>query len=105
MGTKLSASRGFCIQLATTFVVVTASYIGLPVSTTQSTIGGTIGVGAVEGAEGVQWYFMGTVFFGWVASFFITALTSAGIMAFCFYSPSSVIYYNLEQFNITNPYN
>jgi len=102
--TKLSPSRGFCIQLSTCLVVVTASYLGIPVSTTQSTIGGTIGVGAVEGVGGVQWYFMGTVFFGWVASFFITALTSAGIMAFCFYSPSSVAYYNLEQFNITNPY-
>jgi len=102
--TKLSPSRGFCIQLSTCLVVVTASYLGIPVSTTQSTIGGTIGVGAVEGVGGVQWYFMGTVFFGWVASFFITALTSAGIMAFCFYSPSSVIYYNLEQFNMTNPY-
>merc|ERR1712161_172336 len=39
--TKLSPSKGFCIQLSTTLVVVTASYIGLPVSTTQSTIGGT----------------------------------------------------------------
>merc|ERR1712166_1604957 len=48
--TKLSPSRGFCIQLSTTLVVVTESYVGIPVSTTQSTIGGTVGVGAVEGA-------------------------------------------------------
>merc|ERR1711862_950380 len=72
--TKLSPSRGFCIQLATTLVVVTASYAGIPVSTTQSTIGGTTGVGAVEGKTGVQWWFMGKVFFGWVASFFITCI-------------------------------
>jgi len=106
--TKLSPSRGFCIQLSTCLVVVTASYLGIPVSTTQSTIGGTIGVGAVEGVGGVQWYFMGTVFFGWVASFFITALTSAGIMAFCYYSPSNELYYNweaIEAGNMTNPYN
>merc|ERR1711957_560233 len=92
--TKLSPSRGFCIQLSTCLVVVTASYIGLPVSTTQSTIGGTIGVGAVEGAEGVQWSFMLKVFFGWVVTFFVTCASSAGIMAFCYYSPSS------ENFNI-----
>jgi len=92
--TKLSPSRGFCIQLATTFVVVTASYIGLPVSTTQSTIGGTIGVGAVEGVDGVQWWFMLKVFFGWVVTFFVTCASSAGIMAFCYYSPSA------ENFNI-----
>jgi len=87
--TKLSPSKGFCIQLSTTLVVVCASYIGLPVSTTQSTIGGTIGVGAVEGAGGVQWWFMAKVFFGWVGTFFITCISSAGIMAFCYYSPSA----------------
>jgi phosphate/sulfate permease len=90
--TKLSPSRGFCIQLSTTLVVVTASYIGIPVSTTQSTIGGTVGVGAVEGAGKVQWKFMLKVFFGWVGTFFITCLSSAGIMAFCYYSPSAPSY-------------
>merc|ERR1711935_1058775 len=84
--TKLSPSRGFAIQLSTSFVVVIASYLGIPVSTTQSTIGATIGVGAV------QWMFMLNVFLGWVGSFFITCLTSAGIMAFCYYSPSSEAY-------------
>jgi len=90
--TKLSPSRGFAIQLSTSFVVVIASYLGIPVSTTQSTIGGTIGVGTVEGVGGVQWMFMLNVFLGWVGSFFITCLTSAGIMAFCYYSPSSDAY-------------
>jgi len=99
--TKLSPSRGFCIQLSTTLVVVTASYIGMPVSTTQSTIGGTIGVGAVEGKAGVQWWFMLKVFFGWVASFFVTCLTSAGIMAFCYYSPSAAIYSDVVIQNVT----
>jgi len=87
--TKLSPSRGFAIQLSTSFVVVIASYLGIPVSTTQSTIGGTIGVGVVEGVGGVQWMFMMNVFLGWVGTFFITCITSAGIMAFCYYSPSS----------------
>jgi len=86
--TKLSPSRGFCIQLSTTLVVVTASFIGLPVSTTQSTIGGTMGVGLVEGVGGVQWGFMLQVFFGWVGTFFVTCASSAAIMAFCYYSPS-----------------
>jgi phosphate/sulfate permease len=93
--TKLSPSRGFAIQLSTSFVVVLASYLGIPVSTTQSTIGGTIGVGAVEGVGGVQWMFMLNVFLGWVGSFFITCLSSAGIMAFCYYSPSSGAFYEV----------
>jgi sodium-dependent phosphate transporter len=99
--TKLSPSRGFCIQLATTLVVVTASYAGIPVSTTQSTIGGTTGVGAVEGKTGVQWWFMAKVFFGWVGSFFLTCLTSAGLMAFCFYAPSSAAYSDIVIQNVT----
>lgn len=85
---KMSPSRGFCIELSTSLVVVTASYIGIPVSTTQSTIGGTIGVGAVEGIGQVQWPFMLKVFFGWVVTFFVTCISSAGIMAFAYYSPS-----------------
>jgi len=85
---KMSPSRGFCIELSTSLVVVTASYIGIPVSTTQSTIGGTIGVGAVEGIGQVQWPFMLKVFFGWVVTFFVTCISSAGIMAFSYYSPS-----------------
>jgi len=93
--TKLSPSRGFAIQLSTSFVVVLASYLGIPVSTTQSTIGGTIGVGTVEGVGGVQWLFMLNVFLGWVGTFFITCITSAGIMAFCYYSPSSPAYYEI----------
>lgn len=59
------------------------------------------GVGAVEGKTGVQWWFMGKVFFGWVASFFITCLTSAGIMAFCYYSPSAMAYSDIIVQNIT----
>jgi len=93
--TKLSPSRGFAIQLSTCLVVVTASYLGIPVSTTQSTIGGTIGVGAVEGLGSVQWGFMLNVFLGWVGSFFVTCLSSAAIMAFCYYSPGSDMYNNI----------
>jgi len=93
---KLSPSRGFCIELSTSLVVVTASYVGIPVSTTQSTIGGTLGVGFVEGKEQVQWGYMMKVFFGWVVTFFVTCLSSAAIMSFCYYSPSSGMFDNIE---------
>jgi len=100
--TKLSPSRGFSIQLSTCLVVVTASYLGIPVSTTQSTIGGTIGVGAVEGLGGVQWMFMLNVFLGWVGSFFVTCLSSAALMAFCYYSPGSDMYSDMGSMIVTN---
>ncbi|EED95141.1 inorganic phosphate transporter, partial [Thalassiosira pseudonana CCMP1335] len=43
--TKLSPSRGFCIELSASTIVVIASYLGIPVSTTQCQVGGTMGVG------------------------------------------------------------
>lgn len=43
--TKLNAGRAFCVSLATAAVVLTASGLGLPVSTTHVAIGGIFGVG------------------------------------------------------------
>jgi len=36
--TKLTPSRGFCIELASALTVTTATLLGLPISTTQSVV-------------------------------------------------------------------
>ncbi|WP_075220317.1 inorganic phosphate transporter [Acuticoccus yangtzensis] len=43
--TKLNPVRGFCIALATAITVITASGLGIPVSTTHIAVGGVFGVG------------------------------------------------------------
>ncbi|MCQ0969261.1 inorganic phosphate transporter (plasmid) [Paracoccus sp. TK19116] len=43
--TRLNAARALCITLATTATVLTASWVGLPVSTTHIAVGGVFGVG------------------------------------------------------------
>ena len=87
---KLSPSRGFCIELAASLVVVVASFIGVPVSSTQCQVGGTIGVGFTGGKSQVDWMFVLKVVFGWVGSFVSVVLASAGVFAFAFYSPAAV---------------
>merc|ERR1712194_717549 len=49
--TKVSPSRGFAIELSAATVVVVASFIGIPISTTQCKVGGTTAVGMFGGKE------------------------------------------------------
>ena len=86
--TAISPTRGASAGLASSLVVATASYMGIPVSTTQCVVGAISGIGAVEGRTNVQWLHVGKVMMGWVVVFFFAAIFSAGLFAFCAYSPS-----------------
>ena len=43
--TRLNPVRAFCVSLGTSAVVIGASWLGLPVSTTHVAVGGVFGVG------------------------------------------------------------
>ena len=49
--TALTPSLGFSANLATSITVVAASYIGFPISTTHTLVGGVIGVGIARSAK------------------------------------------------------
>jgi len=87
--TKLSPSRGFCIELCTSLVVVIASFIGIPISTTQCQVGGTVGAGFVTGGQHVDFWFFLRCALGWVLTFVGVCLLTAGIFAFSYYAPSA----------------
>jgi sodium-dependent phosphate transporter len=87
--TKLSPSRGFCIELCTSLVVVIASFIGIPISTTQSQVGGTVGAGFVTGGQHVDFWFFLRCALGWVVTFVGVCLLTAGIFAFSYFAPSA----------------
>ncbi len=87
--TKLSPSRGFCIELCTSFVVVIASFLGIPISTTQCQVGGTVGAGFVSGGQHVDLWFFLRCAFGWVLTFVAVCLLTAGIFSFSYYAPSA----------------
>lgn len=88
--TAMSPTRGSSAELATSLLVVTASYIGIPVSTTQCIVGAVAGIGLIEGRKNVQWMQLVKVCISWVLVFFVACLVSAGLFAFCAYSPSIV---------------
>lgn len=84
IGYKLAAispTRGSSANLAASLMVTTASYMGLPVSTTQCIVGGVAGVGAAEGLKSVQWLSLAVVVCLWIVAFFATATFSAGLFA------------------------
>lgn len=72
-----------------TQVVIVASFLGIPVSTTQCQVGGTIGVGFMGGSKNVNPLFILKVLFGWVGTFLAVVIINAGIFAFAFYAPSA----------------
>ena len=52
--TALKPSLGFSAELATATTVVVASYVGFPISTTHTLVGGVIGVGLAKGAKHIN---------------------------------------------------
>jgi solute carrier family 20 (sodium-dependent phosphate transporter) len=88
--TALSPSRGACAELASSLFVVTASFMGIPVSSTQSITGAVLGVGLASGMKSVNWLFFAKVCIGWVWVFFVSVFLSAGLFSFIAFSPSLV---------------
>lgn len=87
--TKVSPSRGFAIELSAAMVVVVASFVGIPISTTQCKVGGTTAVGMFGGKKGVDPLFLLKIVSGWVITFFGVCLLNAGVFAFSYYAPSA----------------
>ena len=60
-----SPSRCYCMEFGAAIVVLLASRIGLPISTTQCITGATMAVGLLNGATGVNWKRFASIFFSW----------------------------------------
>lgn len=89
--TMLSPSRGSSAELGASLTVVTASFLGIPVSTTQCIVGAVTAVGLVGGRQSVDWFFLLKICASWAALFFIACIFSAGVFSFAYYSPSQVL--------------
>ncbi|OAL42671.1 putative phosphate-repressible phosphate permease [Pyrenochaeta sp. DS3sAY3a] len=65
--TRMSPTRGFAVELGAAITVLIASRLGLPVSTTQSLVGSTVGVALMNYDLGaVNWRQLLWIFGGWV---------------------------------------
>ena len=64
--TRISNSRGFCIDYSVASVVLAASALGLPVSTTHAATGAIVGAGFSTGIRSVRFSLLGKIFIAWV---------------------------------------
>ncbi|OAE26075.1 hypothetical protein AXG93_3703s1000 [Marchantia polymorpha subsp. ruderalis] len=87
---KLTPTRGFAAELATTFVIMIASQFGLPTSSSQCITGAIIGVGILEGSKKVNWTQFLKQFASWVTTLFVIGLAVAAVFAQGIYIPSKI---------------
>lgn len=78
---KIRPVHSFASQLTSGVVILTASLLGSPVSTTQVVSSAIIGVGASERFGKVRWGVAGDILTAWVVTIPMSALFSAGIFS------------------------
>jgi len=76
---KIRPVHSFATQLTSALVILGASSIGLPVSTTQVVSSAIIGVGSSERFGKVRWSVAGDILTAWIVTIPVSALFSAGI--------------------------
>lgn len=75
---KIRPIDGFASQAASAFVILTASLLGGPVSTTQVVSSAIMGVGAADRKNKVRWGVAGEIALAWVFTIPSTMLVGAG---------------------------
>jgi PiT family inorganic phosphate transporter len=84
--TKLSQHQGFSASLGGSVMLISASWLGIPVSTTHTITGCVIGAGAARRASAVRWGVAGNVMVAWL----ITIPASATVAAIFYWIASAL---------------
>lgn len=66
--TELTPSRGFAAELAAAATVVSASGMGIPISTTHTLVGAVLGVGMARGISAIDLKVVSTIFTSWIVT-------------------------------------
>ena len=80
MGTriiKMNPAQGFAAEGAGSAVILSASHVGFPLSTTHVISGGIMGAGAAQRLSAVRWGIAGNIFAAWVLTLPAAALVGA----------------------------
>jgi PiT family inorganic phosphate transporter len=75
--TKLQPVGGFAAETAGAISLFTATYLGVPVSTTHTITGAIIGVGSIKRLSAVRWGVAGRIVWAWVLTIPAAATISA----------------------------
>jgi PiT family inorganic phosphate transporter len=76
---KLQPVHGFCVETASAGVILAASSIGMPVSTTHVITSAILGVGLSKRLTAVNWSVAGRILIAWVLTIPASGLV-AGMM-------------------------
>lgn len=77
---KMDAAQGFSAQSAGAGVILTATFLGFPISTTQAINGGVIGAGATQRISAARWGIAGNIVAGWLLT--LPAAAAIGAVAY-----------------------
>src|SRR3954447_22113182 len=90
---KMDPAQGFSAQGAGAAVVLTASYLGFPLSTTHVITGGVMGAGAAKRLSAVRWGLAGNIAVAWgltlPAAAWVLTLPAAALIGGLVYAISS----------------
>jgi PiT family inorganic phosphate transporter len=75
--TKLQPVGGFAAETAGAISLFTATYLGVPVSTTHTITGAIIGVGSIKRLSAVRWGVAGRIVWAWILTIPAAALIAA----------------------------
>ncbi|VDM93099.1 unnamed protein product [Onchocerca ochengi] len=83
IGTDMStvnAASGFTIEFGAAVTSLTASKLGLPISTTHSLVGSVVFVGLIRDRKGVRWSIFRNIILSWILTLPISGLMAMGLM-------------------------
>jgi inorganic phosphate transporter, PiT family len=90
MGTKitrLAPVQGFCAETGGAITLFTATYLGVPVSTTHTITGAIVGVGASRRTSAVRWGVARRIVIAWIIT-----MPMAGLMAALVYALGGAVF-------------
>jgi hypothetical protein len=85
---KITPSRGYAAELATSFVIMIAAQFSLPTSSSQCITGGILGIALFEGAKGINFRLVGLTAMSWIWTLLVMALGTALIFSQGVYAPN-----------------
>ncbi len=77
--TRLTPVQGFCAETGGAITLFTATYFGIPVSTTHTITGAIVGVGTARKVSAVRWNVANNIVIAWI----ITIPAAGAIAALC----------------------
>jgi PiT family inorganic phosphate transporter len=79
--TRLSPMQGFCAETGGAITLFTATYLGVPVSTTHTITGAIVGVGAARRTSAVRWGVARGIVVAWVITMPMAGIVAAALYA------------------------